>query len=118
MEKAGGIIAMVAGVFGVVAAVVTLFFGGLGGAVEAEGANTIIGLGWGGIFFSFLTIVFGAVGIVAKSKKPGILIILTSILGAFLGGTIVAICMALAFMGGIVTLIGGNQKMKLAKNSE
>lgn len=48
MRKAGGIIALVAGIFGTLAAIATLFFGGLGAAVEAEGAATVIGLGWVG----------------------------------------------------------------------
>ena len=60
MQKAGGIIGLVAGIFGFIAAVVTLFVGGIGGALEAEGASTVIGLGWGGVVFSFLCVVFGA----------------------------------------------------------
>ena len=56
MRKAGGIVALVAGIFAVGAAIVTLFIGGMGGAFEAEGADTVIGLGWGGVAFAFLTI--------------------------------------------------------------
>jgi hypothetical protein len=36
MQKAGGIIGLVAGIFGFIAAVVTLFVGGIGGAFNAE----------------------------------------------------------------------------------
>ena len=106
MQKAGGIIALIAGIFGVIAALATLFFGGLGGALEAEGANTVIGLGWGGLGFAFLTIVFGAVAIGAKSKKPGIFLITCSVFGAILGGTLVAITMVLALIGGVLATIG------------
>ena len=53
MKKAGGIIALIAGIFGVLAAIFTLFVGGAGVAFEAEGADTIIELGWGGVLFSF-----------------------------------------------------------------
>ena len=106
MKKAGGIIALVAGIFGVLAAAFTLFVGGVGGAFEAEGADTIIGLGWGGVAFSFLTIVLGAVAMGAKGRVPGVLLILSAIAGAILGGTIVAIFMALAFIGGILAIIG------------
>jgi len=63
MGKAGGIIGIIAGVFGIIAAVVTLFVGGIGAAFEAEGATTVVGLGWGGVLFSFLVIIFGAVAI-------------------------------------------------------
>ena len=57
MRKAGGIIALIAGVFGILAAIATLFIGGVGAAFEAESASTVVGLGWGGIVFSFLTII-------------------------------------------------------------
>jgi hypothetical protein len=51
MNKAGGIIAIIAGIFGIFAAGATLFFGGIGTAVEAERASTVVGLGWGGCCF-------------------------------------------------------------------
>jgi len=46
MKKSGGIIAIVAGAFGVIAAVITLFVGGISGALEVEDASTVVGLGW------------------------------------------------------------------------
>ena len=106
MKKAGAIIAIIAGIFGIFAAVTTLFVGGVGGAVEAEGANTVVGLGWGGVLFSFLAIIFGAIGMSATSKKPGVLLILSSIAGAILGGTFVAIFMVLSLVGGILMMMG------------
>ena len=85
MRKAGGIVALVAGIFAVGAAIVTLFIGGMGGAFEAEGADTVIGLGWGGVAFAFLTIVLGAVSIGAKGRVPGALLIVCAIAGAGFG---------------------------------
>lgn len=113
MRKAGGIIGLIAGIFGVIAAVVTLFVGGLGAAFEAEGAYTVIGLGWGGVLFSFLSIVFGAVTIGSKGRVPGILLLISSITGALLGGTIVAIAMGLAGVGGVLAIIPGNEKKQI-----
>ena len=110
MKKAGGIVALVARIFGVLAAIVTLVIGGAGAAFEAEGADTIVGLGWGGVLFSFLTIVFGAIAMGAKGKMPGILIVLSAGAGAILGGTIVAICMALALVGGVIAIFGTSQQ--------
>jgi len=117
VKKAGGIIGLVAGIFGVIAAVATLFFGGLGAAVEAEGASTVVGLGWGGMVFSFLTIVLGAVAIGARSMVPGILLIICAVAGAVLGGTIVAIAMVLALIGGILATIGARSQAKAATDS-
>lgn len=106
MQKAGGIIALVAGVFGVLAALATLMIGGAGSAFDAEGASTVVGLGWGGVFFSFLVIVLGAVAISAKSRKPGAMLIAGSLLGMILGGTLVALFMLLSLVGGILAVVG------------
>ncbi|SFD96205.1 hypothetical protein SAMN05660831_02694 [Thiohalospira halophila DSM 15071] len=106
MQKAGGIIALIAGIFGIFAAGFTLMVGGIGGAAEAEGASTVVGLGWGGVLFSFLTIILGAVAMGSVSRKPGILLIISALAGAVLGGTLVAIFMALALVGGILATIG------------
>ena len=92
MKKAGGIISLIAGIFGVIAAIATLFVGGVGATFGGEGAETVISLGWGGVLFSFLAIIFGAVAIGSKSKVPGILLIICSIAGAILGGTFVSTC--------------------------
>lgn len=109
MKKAGGIVALIAGIFGVIAALVTLGVGGLGGAFHAEGAGTIIGLGWVGVVFSFLVIILGAITMGAKSKTPGGLLIVCAIAGAILGGTLVAIFMVLALIGGILAMVGAKK---------
>lgn len=106
MQKAGGIIALIAGIFGIFAAGFTLMVGGIGGAAEAEGASTVVGLGWGGVFFSFLTIILGAVAMGSVSRKPGIFLIVCALAGAVLGGGFVAVFMALALVGGILATIG------------
>ena len=111
MRKAGGIVALVAGIFAVVAALFTLLAGGIAGAVEAEGAETVIFLGWGGVLFAFLTIVLGAVSIGAKGRIPGVLLIVCSIAGAILGGTFVAIFMGLAALGGILAVIPARERL-------
>lgn len=108
MNKTGGIVAIIAGVFAVIAALVTLLFGGVASALNAEGGKTVIGLGWGGVMFSFLVIVFGAVSL-SKGKSAGWGLIISSILGAFLGGTLVAIFMVLSLIGGILVIAGAKK---------
>lgn len=105
MSKAGGILGIIGGVFGIVAAVATLFMGGLGAALEADGAKQVIGFGWGGILFSLASIVFGAVAF-ARPKGAGIGLIVTSLAGVVLGGTFVAVCMVLSLVGGILAVAG------------
>ena len=109
MRKAGGIIGLIAGIFGIFAAGITLMVGGIGSAVKADSAQMVVGLGWGGVGFSFLVIVLGAVAMGANSRLPGMLLILASIFGAVLGGTLVAIFMLLAFVGGVLATIGGGR---------
>ncbi|OYR09220.1 hypothetical protein [Brucella grignonensis] len=113
MQKAGGIIALVAGIFGVFAAIFTLAVGGMGAGLEAEGASTVIGLGWGGVAFSFLTIILGAVALGAKGRLPGILLMICAVAGAILGGTIVAVFMILAFIGLIAAFGSKKQLLKM-----
>ena len=106
MTKAGGIIAIIAGIFGIFAAGATLFIGGVGRSVEAEGAGIVVGLGWAGILFSFSAIIFGALSINTTNKNPGVLLILTSLAGIVLGGKLVAIFMLLSLIGGILVTKG------------
>lgn len=113
MQKAGGIIALIAGIFGVIAAIVTLSIGGIGSAFEAEDAGTVVGLGWGGLGFSFATIVLGAVALGSRSRLPGLLLIFSALAGVVLGGTLVAVFMVLALIGGILAMVGTKPVRKM-----
>jgi|GEM_PF-2962474 len=105
MIKTGGILAIIAGVIGLLAGFVTLFLGGLGSAFSASGFGDVVSLGWGGILFSLLVVIYGSIAI--SKPKPGATgIILSAILGIALGGTLVAILMILALVGGIMAAIG------------
>lgn len=110
MKTAGGIVALIAGIFGILSAGVTLLVGGIGSAVSANDASTVMGLGWGGVIFSFITIILAAVALGIRNRMPGILLVLNSIAGAILGGTLVAIFMVLSLIGGILVIIGGRKK--------
>ncbi len=112
MKAAGGIISSIAALFGVIAAFVTLGIGGLGGAFGGEGAETVIGLGWAGIFLTFAILVFAIVSIFGKSKFPPIAVIVLSLITVVAGGTLVAIFMILSIIGGIVALIGVSKERK------
>lgn len=104
MYKAGGIIGLIAGVFGFIAAVFTLLTGGLLSTLKADAAGSIVWLGWGGILFSFLTIVFAAL-IFNKPKGAGIGLMICAVLGGILGGSFVAVCMVLAAIGGLIAVL-------------
>jgi hypothetical protein len=111
MQKSGGIIGLIVGIFGVLAAAITPLLGGMGSAFHAQGASTVVNLGWGGILFSFLCIIFGAVSMGSESRIPGALLTLCAIAGAILGGTLVAVCMVLALVGGILATMGAKKSV-------
>ncbi len=118
MQKAGGIVALIGGIFGTIGAIFTLLTGGFvaglegatagleGGIADNTASTQITEFGLMGLLFAFLTIILGAVAMGAKSKKPGFLLIICAIAGAVTGGTLVAVCMALALAGGILAMIG------------
>lgn len=107
MRKAGAVVSLIGGVLGVLLAFVTLAFGGIASAFGADKASSVVGLGWGGVFFSIMVIVFAAFAF-AKPRFSGWALIACSILGALLGGTLVAIVMLLSLVGGILCVVGSS----------
>ena len=118
MKKAGGIISLIAGIFGLIAAVMTLFIGGIGTAFSSSNAASVVSLGWGGIFYTFLIIIFGAMAISSTNKITGKMLVLTSVFGAILGGTLVAIFMLLSLAGGVLAIVGTKPSVPLTKDKK
>jgi hypothetical protein len=74
-DEAGGemrtgalVLGIIAGLAGLVSAVLALMVGGLGAAVEAEGASQVIGLGWSALGLSLLVGLIGAALWIAKPQ--------------------------------------------------
>ena len=115
MKKASGIIGLIGGILGFLAAIITLMTGGLVAGLESvagesnEASNMIAQFGLVGVGGSFLTIIFSALMFNAKSSLMPILLVLSGIAGAILGGTLVAVCMVLCILAGIIGFIGVRQ---------
>ncbi|MGG0721896.1 DUF4064 domain-containing protein [Bacillus mycoides] len=93
------VLGLIGGIFGVICAFIALMIGGMGAAFEAEGANTIIGLGWSAVGLSILGIV-GSVMVRSKAKVGGIMMTIAAI-GGF-------ICISIFYLlPGVLLLIGG-----------
>ncbi|AJG57949.1 membrane protein [Bacillus thuringiensis] len=93
------VLGLIGGIFGVLCSFIPLLIGGMGAALEAEGANEIIGLGWGAVFLSILGIV-GAAMVKSKAKAAGIMMTIAAI-GGF-------ICISVVYLlPGILLLIAG-----------
>ncbi|MCU5549905.1 DUF4064 domain-containing protein [Bacillus cereus] len=93
------VLGLIGGIFGIICAFVALLIGGMGAAFEADGANTVIGLGWGAVALSILGIV-GSVMLRSKAKVGGIMMTVAAI-GGF-------ICISIIYLlPGVLLLIGG-----------
>ncbi|PER52391.1 hypothetical protein COL26_04625 [Bacillus thuringiensis] len=93
------VLGLIGGIFGIICAFVALLIGGIGAAFEADGANTVIGLGWGAVALSILGIV-GSVMVRSKAKVGGIMMTVAAI-GGF-------ICISIIYLlPGVLLLIGG-----------
>jgi hypothetical protein len=108
MHKAGGIIGLIAGLLAVGAALFTLLMGGAGAALDAAGHDRIIAYGRWGVGAAFMVIAFSAVAIF-NAAVGGFGLLAFSIVGAVLGGSIVAIVLSLALLGGILAAAGSKK---------
>lgn len=104
MDKAGGIIALIAGVLGIVAGFFTLFVGGIGSAFEAKEADSILNLAWVGIAAAMLVVIGGGVGL-ARPRSGGMVAVFAAVVGIVYGGSLVAICLALGLIGGSLAVL-------------
>ncbi|WJE55166.1 hypothetical protein QRE66_08320 [Bacillus cereus] len=87
------------GIFGIICAFIALMIGGMGAAFETEGADSIIGLGWGAVALSILGIV-GSV-VVKKNAKVGGIMMTVAAIGGF-------ICISIIYLlPEVLLLIGG-----------
>ena len=68
MRTGAIVMGIVAGLAGLLSAVLALMVGGLGAAVEAEGASQVIGLGWSALGLSLLLGLIGAALWIAKPQ--------------------------------------------------
>lgn len=105
MRTLGGTIAVTAGIFATIAAVLTLMIG-LAGAFHAEQATQIRWSEWGAVIVSFATVFLAAICLHARSVTSGLVLMMASVCGAVLGGVFVAGFMVLAFAGGALASMG------------
>ena len=68
MRTGALVIGIIAGLAGLASAVLVLMVGGLGAAVEPEGASQVIGLGWSALGLSLLLGLIGAALWIAKPQ--------------------------------------------------
>ena len=105
MRKAGGLLAFFAGLYGVVAAIITLIvLGGIGSTASVDPRG--VSLGWAGVALSLLISILGAVCMRTTSQRPVFLLLLCALTGAVISETLVSLCMAGAFFSGLLATRG------------
>jgi hypothetical protein len=105
MRKTGGLLALCAGLYGLVAAIITLIvLGGLGSSVSVDPKGVLIG--WAGLGLSLTISVLGATIIRTSSQGPVFLLLLLALMGAVISETLVSLCMAAAFFSGLLATGG------------
>jgi hypothetical protein len=105
MRTVGGTIAVTAGIFATIAAMLTLVVG-LAVAFHADQATQIRWFEWGAVIVSFATVFLGAICLHARSVTAGLVLMMASVSGAVLGGVFVAGFMVLTFIGGAIASMG------------
>jgi hypothetical protein len=90
---------IIGGIFGILASILAMTVGGIGSAVGADGANSVMGLGFVAMLFSVLGIIAGTIA-KSKTKLAGILLLVSGIAGF--------ICISLFFIiSGILFIVAG-----------
>ena len=105
MRKAGSLLAFFSGLYGVLAAVVTLFvLGGIGDTASVDPMG--VSIGWGGVALSILISVLSIICMRTEGQRPVALLLLTAFAGFLISETLVAICMLAAFLSGLLAASG------------
>lgn len=94
---------------GLVGAIFALLVGGIGIAVNAEGATSIVGLAWAAMGLSILGIIGGALA-GAKAKTSGVLMLIAGIDGLIAVSMAYIIAAPLLMVGGIMAFFTGRPK--------
>lgn len=116
MRKAGGLLALYAGLYGVVAAIITLIvLGGIGSPVSVDPTGVL--LGWVGVGLSLMICVLGAATIRTSARWPVLLLLFCALTGFFISETLVSVCMVGAFLAGLLST-GGRTSIPLPSFDE
>ena len=107
MRKAGGRLALFAGLYGVVAAIITLIvLGGLGSSASVDPKGVL--LGWVGLGLSLMISILGAATIRTSSQGPVFLLLLCALTGAVISETLVS----LLYGRGVLQRVAGDRWMR------
>lgn len=114
MKLAGSMLTLLGSIFGMIAAIVTIFFGGVSAALGGKGAHGVVTMGQFGILLSITLFVLAILAFSAKNDKIPIVILILSVTNIIVGGTFVAICMIINVVGAILLILTARKEMAAA----
>lgn len=104
MKKSGSFIVLFGSLFAMIAAVVTLFVGGVGAALG--GGSSVMSFGLMGLLLSMVIFILSIISFSRKTNGVGISMLVLSLANVMGGGTFVAFTMVLCISGAILYVIG------------
>ncbi|HSH82192.1 MAG TPA: hypothetical protein VLA19_27000 [Herpetosiphonaceae bacterium] len=110
LRMAGGTIAVIGGIYTTVWAFIVVFVGGtglFGGGWASSGLAPAVSL-ISGILLIFL----GALAISARNPFPGVMVIITAVIGAITGGLLLTLFMILPVIGGAMSAVAAGRQSR------
>lgn len=107
------VVGLIGGIVGLVAAFGAMAIGGFGAVFEAEGAETVIGLGWAAVVMAIVMIV-GASLVMGRKNKMGKWLLLLSTVGGFIA--ISAFWVFAGVLGMVATILSFLNREEAAGN--
>ena len=109
MRTGALVLGIIAGLAGIVSAVLALLVGGLGGAFDAEGAGTVVGLGWSALGFSLLGLVGAALSLAKPRIAAGIMLVASVAVGISIS-LFAVIAMPLFLVAALLAFLGRHKR--------
>jgi hypothetical protein len=105
MRIAALVLGIIGGIFGIMSARLAFLVGGMGDFFDAEGAETVVGLGWSALFFCLVGIV-GA-GLAMVRPLVAAVLMLISAIGVIVSISLFAVIAAPLFLvGALLAFLG------------
>ena len=104
------VLGLLGGIFGIFAAGIALFVGGLDSVLNETGESAIINLGWFAVLFSILAII-GSVVVKSKPKLGGSFMLIAAIGGFICTSAFYILPGILLLIAGLMGLLKKNKKL-------
>jgi predicted membrane metal-binding protein len=111
MRTGALVLGIIAGLAGLLSAVLALLVGGLGGAFDAEGAGTVVWLGWSALGFSLLGLVGAALSL-AKPILAAVIMLVAAIAIAISISLFAIIATPLFLIAALLAFLGRNTRQE------